>query len=192
MVIVGQADHNQFVDPSLPKHKGLERTGSTSVAVAKWVHCSDVVMERHRLNKAVVLPELGNNGIAECVKCGMTVVTALNTSALWRTKSDVPTGRPQRAWFTFVVITAGHDTPMDVQDELLVDRVGGRLRTQPAIGGFSRPELPLRVGQVMTPRRLGGQGFILFPLGKFRAFYSRRTYGLKAQLLLVDLRDPLR
>ena len=117
-------------------------------------------------------------------------MTALHPSTARRPEGNVPPVRTQAAGLAMVIITAGHDVTVNIQDKLRGHGLVRRQRAQPAVGGVSGPQLPLGTGQIGTCRSIGSQGFVLFALGELGAFDARGAGGFQSQLLLVDLLNP--
>ena len=89
-----------------------------------------------------------------------------------------------------VIVAACDDAPVDASDQLGGNRPVGRDLAEPAVGGVGGPQLPLRMGQRGTRRRVGSEGFILFALGELGALDARGADCLQPQLLLVGLLNP--
>ena len=192
IVIVGQADHHHIVDCGPTQQKRLQRSGGAAIAVAEGVHGADMVVGSHGLDNGIVPLELSGYGRAESAEGGAAAMTAFNPSAARRPEGNVPAVRTQAAGLAPVIVAAGHDMPVNVQDELRGYWLLRGKQAQPAVGGVSGPQLPLGTGQIGTLERIGSQSFFLFALGELGAFDARGAGRFQAQLLFVDLLDPSR
>ena len=112
--------------PASRSMKRFQCAGGASVAVIEGVHRAEMVVGGHGLDDAVVAPELSGDGLAEGFECFGELGAAFRAPADRAAESDVRSGAPQCAGLAMVVITAGDDAPVDVEDELGGDRLFGR------------------------------------------------------------------
>ena len=89
VVVIGQADHYPIVDAGLPEHKGFHGPGGAAVAVAKGVHCPEMVVGRHGLDNSIVLSELPADGVAKGLKSTLATLAAVRSPADWRSEGDI-------------------------------------------------------------------------------------------------------
>ena len=148
VVVVGQADHHQVVDAGTPHHKCFHSAGRAPIAIAEGVHRADMVVGSQCLDNAIVLSKRAGNGPTKRVKSSAAIIASCNAATPRRPKGHIPRRVPQRARFTSIIVTTGHNAPVNFQDELGIDGPIGRLQTQPAVRGIGGSQLPLGIGQM--------------------------------------------
>ena len=191
VVVIRQANHHQAADTCLPQHERFQSARRAPVAVAKGVHRTDMVVSGQGLNNAVVFPKFPGNRGAKAAEGDLAPIATFNTAAARCAERNVPSCRPQGARLAMVVIATGHHAAVDVKYEFGSNGPVSRLGAQPAIRGISRPQLALRPRKVDVRGNFARQGYFLFLVAELGALDTRGAGGLKPQLFLVDLRNPL-
>ena len=138
VIVIRQADHHQAADARLPQHECFQSARRTPVAVAKGVHCANMVVSGQSLNDAVVLAEFTGNRGAKAIEGNLAPIATFNAAAARCAERNVPSGRPQGARLATVVITTGHHAAVDVKYEFGSNGPVSRLGAQPAIRSISR------------------------------------------------------
>ena len=121
VIVVGQADHCPVIDASLPEHKSFHGSGGSAIAVAKWMHRTNVVMHGHCLYYAVVPPKLARNRVKESIKGLPAAITTFRSPATWHSEADIVIVSSKCSGLTMVVITSGYYPTVDLQNKLPVD-----------------------------------------------------------------------
>ncbi len=143
IVVVGDADHDDIVHTGASQHERLKRASGTTIAVPEWVHRADMVVCGNGLDNRVMPPKLSCDCRTECIEGGLALIATISAAADWRPENYIPSVRTQGAGFAMVIVAAGYDAPVYVEDEVITYRTSRRLRLKPAVSSVGATQLPL-------------------------------------------------
>ena len=128
------------------EHQRLEGAGGAAVAVEKWMHRRQVVVEPEGLDQRIVIAEDGADRPRHLVKGGGAVVAPFRAAMARGAERDVLVAAAEPARFAVVLVTRRDETAMDLEDQIGVHRPVRRHLRDPAVGGDRGGGLPLRAG----------------------------------------------